>query len=486
MTELLGSPDALLAEGKAMAVDLAMRALDKIPAYRAHIGHQTVGNWDDFAALPTTSKQNYLKLHPLADLCWNGVLDQPSMVCSTSGSTGEPFYFPRSSALAEGLAEIYGPFLRRSSYGAGPTLAIVAFGMGVWIGGTITVRALEIVQERDGFPVSILPTGVNQVEILSALKCLAPQYGQTVLYGYPPFVREVLVRAESEGIDLAALNLRLSFAAEAFSDDFRDFVCQVGAVRNPLVDTLNVYGSADLGGMAAETPTSILLRSVARQDPDLFERLFGEIDRTPTVAQFAPDRILFEALEGELAITGDSSLPLIRYRIGDKGGVLSFAEAQGHLAAAGLDLEVLCREAGIETDRRPFVYVYERIDLSCSLYGLIVYPEYLKHGLESHVRQAGVTGKFTMTTTYTAEQEQYLEVYVEALGHADLDTAPDIEASLVHGLMKQSSEFRELHTQLGEGRRLVRVTLCDRGSAPHFLPGGKQRWAIPGQKEPAE
>ena len=75
-----------------------------------------------------------------------------------------------------------------------PTLVIIGFGMGVWIGGTLTYRAFDIASRR-AYPVSVLPAGVNKTEILKALHDLAPSFKQTIIIGYPPFVKDILDEA---------------------------------------------------------------------------------------------------------------------------------------------------------------------------------------------------------------------------------------------------------------------------------------------------
>jgi len=417
----------------------------------------------------------------LADLCWGGTLDQPLLLCATSGSTGEPFYFPRSEQLAIQYAETLCRFITQGRRRQGTTtLVIVAFGMGVWIAGTFTVRALELVQLQ--IPgVSVLPVGVNQNEIMNALVRLSPNFDQTVLVGYPPFIRDVLVGASSAGVDLPSLNLRLGFAAESFDESFRSFVCRVAGIAQPERDTFNIYGSADLGAMAAETPTSIVFRQQILAHSPLAAAVFGEVGRTPTLAQFEPSHILFEDLDGEIAITGDSALPLVRYLIGDRGGVVSYTELTERCQRFGVDLRAECQARNLDPDTRPFVYVYERVDLAASLFGILVYPEYIKRGLEHLVHNHLASGRFSMETVYTETQQQSLRIHVERTSDGATLNASEVAEQVTGSLRAQSSEFRELSTHLDESV-LIQVTLWPQGAPPYFSSGGKQPWVIPKDK----
>ena len=244
---------------------LFQAAASEVPAYQEFIKNSDIDasdilNVSDLTRVPVTSKENYLKQFAYDDLFWKGSINKPLLLCATSGSTGEPFYFARNDKLSLQYSYIIEDFLRvRDAPDRNPTLVIDAFGMGVWIGGVITMRAFEIASRRMNYPLSILPVGYNKVEVIKALRLLAPKYKQVILIGYPPFVKEIVDECGDEKIDLKKLNVRLFFAAESFTESFRDYLCkQTNA--DPILDTMNIYGTADIGAMAYETPMSIFIR----------------------------------------------------------------------------------------------------------------------------------------------------------------------------------------------------------------------------------
>ena len=365
------------------ALALFREASKRVPAYRDFLKKHRVDSakiktFKDFELLPVTDKKSYLREYPLEKLAWDGHLEKPLVFTSTSGSTGEPFYFPRGQQLDWQYSILAEEFLKNSSYGTGgPTLVIVGFGMGVWIGGIITYKAFEIAAQRNNLPVSIITPGINKNEIFHALRSLSPHYRETILIGYPPFIKDVLDEAHGEGINLKKLNMRLLFAAEAFSEKFRDYVVKKAGARSPILDTLNIYGTADIGAMAYETPTSILIRRLAMKNPKLFKDVFHDVNKTPTLAQYNPLFVTFEAYGEDILLTGDNTIPLIRYSIGDHGGVMSFSELDKKLKSNGLDIKKEASKVGVSKhlSEEPFVYVYERKDFSTTLYGLQIYPE---------------------------------------------------------------------------------------------------------------
>jgi phenylacetate-CoA ligase len=247
------------------SLKLFHKMVAEVPAYKAFLNTNglkpgSVKDMAQFETIPISTKKNYLQASKPHELLWPKSLTSPLWYCATSGSTGEPYYFPRDDELAARGAEFAEAFLKYGSKGQGKTLVLMAFGMGVWIGGIITLRSFEIAAQRMNAPVSFLPTGYNKEQIFKALLKLAPGFDQTILVGYPPFVKEVIDEAPDMGIDLKGLNLRLMFAAEEFTETFRNYVAERAGITNTLLDTLNIYGSADLGAMAYETTLSILVR----------------------------------------------------------------------------------------------------------------------------------------------------------------------------------------------------------------------------------
>lgn len=471
-------------EGRKRALALFHDAAEHVPAYKDFlkknkITHAKVKTWEDFRHVPVTSKKNYLRKYPLEKLCWNGNLNRPFVFTATSGSTGEPFYFPRTSAV-DGNASITHEFFLRNGLSGGKesTLVIVAFGMGIWIGGLITYKAFEIAAQRGDYPLSLITPGINKKEVLSALEKIAPKYKQVILAGYPPMIKDILDEGIAQGIDFGKLNMRIVTAAEVYTESFRDYIAEKAKVRNIYTDIMSVYGSADIGTMAFETPTAILARRLAMGNGELFGDMFPGVKKTPTLAQFNPLQIMFEALNGEVALTGDSAIPLIRYAIGDNGGVVGHVDMMNHIRERGINWAREVKRAGLKnTQQLPFVYVYERNDFSTTLYGLQIYPEMIREALLKKKISPYVTGKFSMATMFDNKQNQYLELHIELKkDKKESRELTDIVTEEVFEYLRQiNSEFRELSNHLKERAR-PKIKLWPAEHPAHFKPGTKQKW----------
>lgn len=469
---------------KTEPLNLFSSASKAIPAYadflkKSGCRPDKIVDYDDFKTVPITSKKSYLVKYPHDQLMWPADRSGTVLYCSTSGSTGEPYYFPRNEKLSWQYSFLVKDFLNNSSNKGGSTLALIGFGMGVWIGGVITLRAFEIAGESLDSPLAILPVGYNKNEIFKSLRKLSPEYDQTIIVGYPPFIKEIVDEAANEGINLSKLNVRFLFAAEAFTETFRNYVCQKAGIKDPLRDTLNIYGSADIGAMAHETPLSILIRRISIEDPVLFQEVFGQIEKTPTLAQFNPEFINFEDVDGELVLTGDGALPLIRYAVGDHGGVFTYQHIRTLLHRYLINIEDEIEKAKItDTVRKwPFVFVYERTDLSVTLHGLNIYPEFIKEGLLSKDLSASFTERFTMATKSDIYHNQFLQVNIEL--QKNVKPTKELEKQALKAIrdsMKaKSSEFFEVAKSQASSK-LVQVVLWPNGHTRYFAPGTKQKW----------
>lgn len=469
--------------GEKMSLDLFYKSAKEVPAYRDflrknNIEPTLIKTFEDFQKIPIVSKKNYLRHYKLKELHRNGKLNASMVFTSTSGSTGEPFYFSRQDAINWQYSLMHEFFLKNGDTKK-TTLVIIGFGMGVWIGGMITFRAYEMIGLRKNYPLSLLPTGINKKEIFNALKNLAPNFDQTILIGYAPFIKDIVDEAPEMNIDLKKLNIRLAFAAEAFTENFRNYLAKKVNLKNPCIDTMNVYGTADIGAVAFETPLSILIRRLAVKKRALFKDIFSDIKKTPTLAQYFPNFVNIECIEGEILLTGNNSIPLVRYSVGDRGGIYSFDNLKTKLEKHGIDLDAEIKNAGISetVNYLPFVFVYERNDFSTTLYGVQIYPETIREILIKSPFDNFFTGKFTLMTKFDEKQNQYLEINLEQKKNKKTRKFIQLHLlrTIIKNLMEKNSEYRELHKFIQE-RSHPKLVLWSAEDPLHFKPGVKQVW----------
>ena len=477
--------DFWIAKGQEHTLDLFHRASVQVPAYKDFLKKHKINStkiktWEDFQYVPRIDKKNYLQKYKRELLCWNGNLSKPLVFTATSGSTGEPYYFPRSQTLDWQYSVIVEEYFQNSKRDPkDPVLVIIGFGMGLWIGGLITYKAFEIAGQRAKIPLSLLTPGINKTEIFNALTKLAPSFKEVVLIGYPPFIKDVLDEATEHGINLKKLNIRLFFAAESFTETFREYVAKKAGIKNLFWDTLNIYGSADIGAMAYETGISTFFKRIAINNKQLFKDLFTPIAKTPTLAQFNPLFTNFESVDGEILLSGDSELPLIRYAIGDTGGVKSFNEvaSQVHTYVPDYEKQYIKQTGSRAFSKLPFVYIYERGDFATKLYGATIFPEHVRDIMQDPAVERFVTGKFTMITKFDRQQNQYLEINVELRPHVNTSKIliTTLKKLIVQNFLEKNAEYKNNYLSMGK-RVEPKLIFWPTEHPLFFKPGVKQKW----------
>ena len=461
-----------------------------VPAYKAfltknQINPNNIQTFEDFQKLPPLTKQNYLKCYSLADFCRDGKIANCDMIAASSGSTGKPTFWLRfftdELAIATRFEQIfYDSFFADTK----PTLAVICFALGTWVGGMFTTNCCRYLSSK-GYPVTVISPGTNKTEILRVLSELSPNFEQTVLLGYPPFLKDVIDTAIAQGMDLKPHNIKFVMAGEVFSEEWRNLVGERVGSQNPSYDFASLYGTADAGVLGNETPLSICIRQFLSQNPDAARNLFGE-SRLPTLVQYDPLNRFFEVIpnspdsnkqgieRGTLLFSGDNGIPLVRYNILDNGGIITYDAMLQFLSEWGFNpVEILSNQRGIRN--LPFVFVFGRSNFTISYFGANIYPENIKVGLEQPVISDWVTGKFVMQIQEDADKNSLLSVVVEL--------APKIEASeekkqtvansILAQLQRLNSEFANY---VPAEYQTPQVRLLPMGEPEYFPQGVKHRY----------
>jgi phenylacetate-CoA ligase len=455
--------DAPPGDGRAEAEALYARVVESVPAYRAFLGTRRA-----FAELPLVTKDNYLRQYSLSERCWDGRLSACDFLAVSSGSTSEPTVWPRALSHEVPVAMRFEQVLH-DTCGAlqRTTLGVVCFPLGTWVGGMYTTSACRWVALK-GYPLTLATPGNNVAEIVRVVRELGGQFEQVVLFGYPPFLKDVVDNGRAQGIDWSRYSVKLVLAGEVVSEAWRTLMAERLGQRDILRGSSSLYGTADAGVLGCESPLSIAMRRFLADKPELTEKIFGN-SRLPTLVQYDPRQRYFEVHDGTLVVTADGGVPLIRYHIADNGGIFGFDE-----------LLARCREAGFEasTPARPlpFVYVFGRSRFAVSIYGANVFPETITIGLEQPSVSDDVTGKFVIEVKTDADHNKQLTVAVElAPGkRSDPELNARVTLAISKELLARNSEYKNY---VPPERRTPVITLYPTGDATYFPTGVKHRYS---------
>ncbi len=471
--------------GEDMALELFHEMSQRVPAYKDFLKRHlynpaSVKTIQDFKKILPIDKDNYLRKYPLKDLCWDGELPEKSWVISaTSGSTGEPFYFPRTDIQDEYYALTAELYLR-SNFGIDKktTLYIDAFAMGAWIGGLFTYEAVKKVAEK-GYSLSIITPGINKHEVINEVRRLGPHFDQVIIGSYPPILKDIIDIGIEEGLNWSDYNLGVVFSAEGFSENFRDYIAKHAKLANIYTSTLNHYGTVDLGTMSHETPASIMVRRQAVKDKELFKGMFGAITKLPTLTQYLPELFYFEEAAGKLYCSSYSGLPLVRYDLKDNGGILTLNQVQNLYKKSGKNFITNIKRTGLENTlwNLPLVYLYERSDFSVTLVGAIIHAEEIRKALLEKAFHRALTGKFTMEVKTDRKQNSKLIVNLELRRNVSPSSllSRQIRIAIVKVLLEENTEYTSNYATYGS-KIWPKIIFWPNEHALHFDGKGKQKW----------
>lgn len=465
-------------EEKALA--LFRRCAAEVPAYRKFlavcgVNPAEIVSFQDFQTLPLMNKPEYMQAYPIPERCFGGSLLTADRVAVSSGSTGTPTFWPRSAAYELDVAVRFEQVFRDSFRAhERATLAIVCFALGNWVGGMFTTSCCWHLAQK-GYPLLVATPGNNKAEIFRVVRELAPHFEQTVLLGYPPFIKDVIDAGAAEGIDWARFKPKLVFAGEVFSEEWRRLLGQRIGSDSPCFDSASLYGTADGGVLGNETPFSIAIRRWLANHPDVARALFGE-SRLPTLVQYDPVSRFFEVHDGTLVVSGENSVPLVRYHIADKGGLIAYDEMWAFLKAQGVaSLSDLGLDGQFQPRNLPFVFVFGRADFTVSYYGANIYPENVTVGLEQPDIMARVSGKFVLETQETEDGDKFLSITVELLPgvQPEKNLTKAIADSIRTQLLRLNSEFANYTPA---ERQLPQIFLRPFADPEYFPVGVKHRY----------
>jgi len=452
------------------ALRIFKSASKRIPAYRDflkknHINAAKIISQEDYSKVPTVNKKNYISQYPIADCLWDGKIKNVSMFSVSSGSTGQPTFWPRGNYLEYETTLIHEIQLETFfEISRKKTLAIVCYSMGMYVAGTFTTFCLQKLA-RKGYQLYCVTPGIDVEEVMNVLMNCEIEYDQIILFGYPPFIKDVIDELSTKKINIKKKRIGFVFGAENFSEEWRDNLVSLvnGFSSTSTSLSMNTYGSADAAIIGYETPLSIKLRR-AINESGLNEQIFGQYI-SPSLMQYNPVMKYVEVDNNMLIFTSDAGIPLVRYDIGDRGGFLSPKEINNF----GVDTKLW--------GSMPMLYLLGRNTNVATIYGLNVYPETIKHALEDKRIIKYLSGKFRIETAYDDNYDQFLKILIETVDVKELliETQNLVKEIIVETLRKINYEYNQLHTKIGE-KADPKVTFLPRGS--YQQAKSKHRWIV--------
>ena len=447
-----------LRKGRQKAINLFKETVKRVPGYRDFLaGHKVnseeIKTFEDFKKLPIIDKKNYLDQYPLEQTMRDGEISKSYMITCSSGSTGKPYFWPRlpekDKVIPRAMELMYTEFFEIDKK---RTLIIINLALGTWAAGELAAESSRIVARKSNLPLTVITPGLNLEETIRIFREIGNKFEQTIIVGYPPFVRDVIDTGMKEGLDWKQFNLKLLIGGEGTSEEWRDYIAERIGTKNNIKGIISLFAAADAGIIGHETPLSIFIRRLIRKDSKLCQNLFGN-SQVPSLNQFNPLAWYIETVNDEIVLTINSGIPLIRYNFHDRGGVITFSEIVKKLKDNGYDLEKLFLEHSLDFNkvwRLPFFYVFGRKD-TLTLYAVNIYLDNIKSALENLGISNTNTHRFKMKVILDKAQKQKLVLDIQLANNVMSNN--DLEKKYINIIIKTLREKNSEYNRLFEEKK---------------------------------
>jgi phenylacetate-CoA ligase len=402
------------------------QARRRVPAYRRFLEERGLSGRIPFARLPETDKDNYVRRFSVEARCLDGRLPARGVVIDeSSGTSGEPSNWVRGAKERRAGRRVLQRAIRRE-FGREPLFVVNAFALGPWATGmNVSMSTVDI---------AILKSvGPDQAKIENTLRLFGPRY-RYLLCGYPPFLKEVVDRAD---LDWSQLDCAAVVGGEGMSEALRDHLAM--AFRR----VYSSFGASDLEiNIAAENDSTIALRRLLAERPELGTALgLPDHGTLPMVFQFNPLDHLVETNEaGELVFTvcrTAMASPKIRYNLRDLGCVVWPSEldrALGGIEAGQLPSPGL---------RAPFLFHYGRSDATVAFYGANIAPAEVQAAVLSVAALAERVNSFAMLVWEDGQANKRLTFALELREGVEAPATEGLSGAVLARLAAGNQDYRE-------------------------------------------
>lgn len=271
-----------------------------------------------FRQIPISDKDTYLRKYPLEKRIYKDTeLANFYMLSMSSGSTGKPTIWPRGLKKDAQLEALQTIFLdQHFGIKRKKTLIVVSFGMGVTTAGMLTSK-LAWEGTKHG-KMSVITPGVDSETTVFLIQRLYRHYKQVVCIGYPPFISEFVDLATKKRYSVKKWNLKICYAGESVSAKWRNQMARKISSKGDASNIVAFYGSSETGIIGVETRETNKVIEHCLADEVLRAALFND-RRLPTLVEVDMMKNFVEIIGGEVVITADQPVPLIRYNLHDHG-----------------------------------------------------------------------------------------------------------------------------------------------------------------------
>lgn len=370
-------PSLLVKIGKGKAKEAISFAF-QTAAYKDFLKQNGISSLKNqkYNSLPITDKINYIDKYSLEQLAAYPLFENYTIEQS-SGYGGKPYYWIRFVGQDDGMANYLQMGLEKSFLiHERKTLFINTFALGTWVAGVKLARSSCEVANKKRNKLTVVNTGTVKEDIINAVKDLSKHYEQVLFMGYPPLLEDIIEYSIDNKYFPEGKYIGIIAGGEPFPETWRDYITSLFEKINPKeVRIFSAFGAADTGlEIGYEQPITIQLRKALVKNKDLRHRILGKkVNYVPHFFQYNPMAIHIEEYNNELLFTAKAGIPIVRYNLHDRGGLMTYNEMISILKQSGVNTDKLEKEH--KPMKLPVVYVFGRSDGSISVDGANIYVQ---------------------------------------------------------------------------------------------------------------
>lgn len=423
--------------------------LSNVSAYRDFIAKEAgiTKELPSFEELPLQNKNNYLLSYDLKDLCREKDLQSFHLIGASSGfSKTGAIYWPKRPCDEEGyMQSIESMFVENYHINTKRTLVIECLAFGMWIGGMQIAAAIRNIALSGKYPFTIATPGLDFRATIRVIHDYKDLFSQILIITNPSNISLFKALLDDAKIELADQCISFPVVGEYFTENFREHIAsQFGHPKDSPYVVWTGYGSADTGDVGAETASTIALRKFFHNNPEESQSQFGTTS-TPMILALSGS-VYVEIIDGNIIVTKNQFIPLIRYNTKDSGGLLLKKELKGKIS-----------ESLYESLPEEMIYVYGRADNAIIFYGTNLMINDISDFLLSLSSDKGYGGLYTVHETENNgiscfEFIVYVNKVEESLSQWYFDT-------LIDFLCSHSAEFAVKYNNLSRSIDIPLITV---------------------------
>ncbi len=289
-------------------------------AYQDFLSQRGITQLNSVEDIPITDKDNYFRKYSLMQKLHKGMqLSDYYMICSSSGSTGEPTFWPRDMQRDELAEKGHTAFLdEHFDVLSKKSLIVVALDLGSTTAGLMHTRLSWDLSKKAN--ATVITPGCRPSQTADMIENLYLYYDQVVLLAYPTLINEILDYAIEKNFSFQKWNLKFGYTGSGANEIWRlELINKYHLLPSSII---SFYGCTETGFIGVESKAVNNLINVCLENPFLIKKIF-KTDYLPTIVDEITPNKYFEIIDGELIITVDQPIPLIRFNLHDEASIVS-------------------------------------------------------------------------------------------------------------------------------------------------------------------